>query len=90
MTNKDKTGTSRQRTRRLFEHAWLKSQGYTSWDVIHTKLMNGELILDSVTPAYSNRNIDKLNNRLDSELSQLADALINDPLKALIKKGKQS
>jgi hypothetical protein len=45
MTNKDKTGTSRQRTRRLFERAWLKSQGYTSWDVIHTKLMNGELAI---------------------------------------------
>jgi hypothetical protein len=49
MTNKDKTGTSRQRTRRLFERAWLKSQGYTSWDVIHTKLMNGELTLKGKT-----------------------------------------
>jgi hypothetical protein len=45
MTNKDKTGAARVNRRRIYEKAWLKANGFTSWDVIHTKLMNGELAI---------------------------------------------
>jgi hypothetical protein len=53
MTNKDKTGTLRQQRRREREKEWLKAHNLTSWEQLHTKLMSGEIALDTVTPSYS-------------------------------------
>lgn len=39
--NKDKTGNERQQRRRQREKAWLKENGFESWEALHTALMNG-------------------------------------------------
>jgi len=51
MTNKDKTGTARQQSRRQREREWLKSHSFTSWEQLHTRLMNGAAII--IAPDFS-------------------------------------
>ena len=53
---KDNTRNERQARRREREKQWLSDHGYTSWEKLHTELMNGIVWLDKVTPAYSNPN----------------------------------
>ncbi len=43
--NKDKTGTERQQRRREREREWLKTNGFTSWEQVHTMLMKKTAIL---------------------------------------------
>jgi rubrerythrin len=43
MTNKDKTGNERQKRRRQKEKEWLKACGFTSWEQLHTRLVNNEM-----------------------------------------------
>ena len=45
MTNKDKTGTARQQARRQREKEWLTAHGFTSWEALHTALMNGSTVV---------------------------------------------
>jgi len=41
-----------QKKRRDKERTWLKAQGYTSWEAIHTAIMKGELILLRPTTSF--------------------------------------
>lgn len=74
------------------ERQWLTSHGFTSWESLHTKLMNGDIALDKSTPAYSKQNhlyalYSKLQpNELDLSISPVDDnALIT--LDASLPKG---
>lgn len=42
-----KSNSERQRDRRVKEKQWLKDHGYTSWEALHTKLVNGDLTLNT-------------------------------------------
>lgn len=81
-----KTNLERQRSRRKHEKAWLKAHGFTSWESLHTQLMNGDIWLDRVTPAYSNPNslTNQLIDKLEPEVYRIAKAISKS------KKGKQS
>jgi len=83
-----KTNNERQQARRVREKEWLTAHGYNSWEQIHTKLMNGELLLDWITPAYSKRTkMDELYDKLHPEQAQMMQAIIQDAHK---RKGKHS
>ena len=41
--NTPKTNKERQQARRMREKQWLTAQGFTSWEQLHTKLMNGTI-----------------------------------------------
>jgi hypothetical protein len=44
---KDSTRNERQARRRKLEKQWLKDHGFTSWESLHTKLMNNEIALNT-------------------------------------------
>jgi hypothetical protein len=48
--NKDKTGNERQQRRRQREKAWLKENGFESWEALHTALMNDTTRLTKRAP----------------------------------------
>lgn len=45
---KDKTRNERQARRRAREKQWLTEHGFSSWEVVHTKLMKGHTRLVDV------------------------------------------
>jgi len=47
--NPPSTPMERQQKRREKEKSWLKSFGYTSWEQIHTLLMDG--VIDAISPS---------------------------------------
>ncbi len=42
-----KSNSERQQDRRIREKQWLKDHGYTSWEQLHTKLMNDEAVINT-------------------------------------------
>jgi len=40
---KDRTRNERQARRRAREKNWLNENGFSSWEVLHTKLLNNEI-----------------------------------------------
>jgi hypothetical protein len=48
--DEDRTNTTRQQRRRLREKEWLAGHGWSSWESLHTALMNGSA---SLVPEYT-------------------------------------
>jgi hypothetical protein len=42
-----KSDSERQQARRIREKKWLKDHGFTSWEQLHTQLMNGDLTINT-------------------------------------------
>ncbi len=51
MNKPDTTRNERQKRRRENERRWLIQHGFTSWESLHTKLMNGEVEIKAKKPA---------------------------------------
>ena len=47
-TRPDPTRNERQARRRGRERKWLDEHKFTSWEAVHTKIMNGEMMLKEV------------------------------------------
>jgi hypothetical protein len=46
----DRTRNERQKRRRENEKAWLKANGFTSWEALHTKLVSGKIFIIQPEP----------------------------------------
>jgi hypothetical protein len=52
----DRTRNERQTRRRDREKQWLRENGWSSWEALHTALMKGDVILAFINSCHSQQN----------------------------------